>query len=131
MEARNKPSLDWVKNITSKQLSDNSVDELNQKTTHFFSVLWMLIRCRLSDSLSDDLDEVKPKRLNRVKGQCHETISKLSLEEPKPFTLCLSLPQTHQAFNAIPLGRKPGSHHFWIVSNGTHCQPTLCTLHPL
>ena len=53
--ARSKPSLDWVKNITSKRLSDDSVDNLEEKTAHAFSLLWMLIRRRLPDDLSDDL----------------------------------------------------------------------------
>jgi hypothetical protein len=53
--ARSKPSLDWVKNITSKRLSNNYVDDLDQKTAHAFSLLWMLIRRRLPDDLSDDL----------------------------------------------------------------------------
>ena len=53
--ARSKPSIDWVKNITSKRLSDRSVDELDQKTAGAFSLLWMLIRRKLPDELSDDL----------------------------------------------------------------------------
>ena len=53
--ARSKPSIDWVKNITSKRLSDDSVDDLDRKTAHAFSLLWMLIRRRLPDELSDDL----------------------------------------------------------------------------
>ena len=53
--ARSKPSLDWVKNITSKCLSDDSVGHLDQKTAHAFSLLWMLIRRRLPEELSDDL----------------------------------------------------------------------------
>jgi hypothetical protein len=44
-----------VKNITSKRLSDNFVDDLDQKTAHAFSLLWMLIRRRLPEELSDDL----------------------------------------------------------------------------
>jgi hypothetical protein len=44
-----------VKNITSKRLSDESVDDLDRKTAHAFSLLWMLIRRRLPDDLSDDL----------------------------------------------------------------------------
>ena len=53
--ARSKPSLDWVKNITSKRLSADFVDDLDRKTAHAFSLLWMLIRRRLPDELSDDL----------------------------------------------------------------------------
>ena len=53
--ARSKPSLDWVRNITSNHLSHKSVDDLDQKTAHAFSLLWMLIRRRLPDELSDDL----------------------------------------------------------------------------
>jgi hypothetical protein len=52
--ARSKPSLDWVRNLTSK-LSDDSVDDLDQKTAHAYSLLWMLIRRRLPEELSDDL----------------------------------------------------------------------------
>jgi hypothetical protein len=44
-----------VKNITSKRLSDISVDDLDQKTAHAFSLLWMLIRRKLPDELPDDL----------------------------------------------------------------------------
>jgi hypothetical protein len=44
-----------VKNITSKRLSDDFVDDLDEKTAHAFSLLWMLIRRRLPDDLSDDL----------------------------------------------------------------------------
>ena len=44
-----------MKNITSKRLSDISVDDLDQKTAHAFSLLWMLIRRKLPDELSDDL----------------------------------------------------------------------------
>jgi len=53
--ARSKPSIDWVKNITSKRLSDDFVDDLDKKTAHAFSLLWMLIRRRLPDEVSDDL----------------------------------------------------------------------------
>ena len=53
--ARSKPSLDWVRNITSKQLSGKAVDELDRKTAHAFSLFWMLIRRRLPDEVSDDL----------------------------------------------------------------------------
>lgn len=53
--ARSKPSLAWVKNITLKRLSDDFVDNLDKKTAHAFSLLWMLIRRRLPDELSDDL----------------------------------------------------------------------------
>jgi hypothetical protein len=53
--ARSKPSLDWVKNITSKQLLEEFVDDLDQKTAHAFSLLWMLIRRKLPSELSDDL----------------------------------------------------------------------------
>jgi hypothetical protein len=44
-----------VKNITLKRLSDDFVDNLDKKTAHAFSLLWMLIRRRLPDELSDDL----------------------------------------------------------------------------
>jgi hypothetical protein len=37
------------------QLTDHSVDELDKKTAHAFSLLWMLMRRRLPDELSDDL----------------------------------------------------------------------------
>jgi hypothetical protein len=53
--ARSKPSIDWVKNITSKRLPNDFVDELDRKTAHAFSLFWMLIRRRLPDELSDDL----------------------------------------------------------------------------
>ena len=53
--ARSKPSINWVKNITSKRLSKDFVDDLDRKTAHTFSLLWMLIRCKLPDELSDDL----------------------------------------------------------------------------
>jgi hypothetical protein len=44
-----------VKNITSKRISDDFIDALDQKTAHAFSLLWMLIRRKLPDELSDDL----------------------------------------------------------------------------
>jgi hypothetical protein len=53
--ARSKPSIDWVKNITSKRLSGDFVDDLDQKTAHAFSLIWMLIRRKLPHELSDDL----------------------------------------------------------------------------
>ena len=53
--ARSEPSLDWVRNITSKRLSPDFVDDLDRKSAHAFSLLWMLIRRRLPDELSDDL----------------------------------------------------------------------------
>jgi hypothetical protein len=53
--ARSKPSLDWVRNITSNQLSDNLLDDVDQKTAHAFSLLWMLIRQKLPNELSDDM----------------------------------------------------------------------------
>jgi hypothetical protein len=53
--ARSKPAVDWVKNINSKRLSEDFVDELDRKTAHVFSLFWMLIRKRLPDELSDDL----------------------------------------------------------------------------
>jgi hypothetical protein len=53
--ARSKPSLDWVKNILSKRHSEDFVDDLDRKTAHAFSLLWMLIRRKLPDELSDDL----------------------------------------------------------------------------
>lgn len=53
--ARSKPLIDWVKNIYSKRLSDDYVDDLNRKTAHAFSIHWMLIRRKLPDVVSDDL----------------------------------------------------------------------------
>jgi hypothetical protein len=53
--SRSKPSFDWVKNISSKRLSDDFVDNLDHKTAHAFSLLWMLIRRRLPNEVSDDL----------------------------------------------------------------------------
>lgn len=53
--ARSKPALDWVKNITTKRLSEDFVDDLEQKSAHAFSLLWMLMRRRLPDEVSDDL----------------------------------------------------------------------------
>jgi hypothetical protein len=53
--SRSKPSIDWVKNISSKRLSDEFVSDLDRKTAHVFSLLWMLIRRRLPDIVSDDL----------------------------------------------------------------------------
>jgi hypothetical protein len=44
-----------VKNISSKRLSTDFVDELERKSAHAFSLLWMLIRRRLPDEVSDDL----------------------------------------------------------------------------
>jgi hypothetical protein len=44
-----------VKNILSKRHSDDFVDDLDRKTAHAFSLLWMLIRRKLPDELSDDL----------------------------------------------------------------------------
>ena len=53
--SRSKPMIDWVKNILSNCLSDDFVDNLDQKTTHAFLLLWMLICRKLPDELSDDL----------------------------------------------------------------------------
>ena len=53
--AHSEPSINWVKNITSKWLSEDFVDDLDQETAHAFSLLWMLIHHKLSDELSDDL----------------------------------------------------------------------------
>jgi hypothetical protein len=53
--ARSNPSFGWVRNIRSKELSGKLVDELDRKTAHAFSLLWMLIRRRLPDEVSDDL----------------------------------------------------------------------------
>ena len=50
--ARSKPLLGWVKNIASKRLSDDSINNLDQKAAHAFSLLWMLIRRKLPDNLS-------------------------------------------------------------------------------
>ena len=44
-----------MKNITSKLPSNDLVDNLDQKTAHTFSLLWMLIHCKLPDELSNDL----------------------------------------------------------------------------
>jgi hypothetical protein len=44
-----------VKNISSKRLSKDFVDELERKSAHAFSLLWMLIRRKLPDEVSDDL----------------------------------------------------------------------------
>jgi hypothetical protein len=40
-------------------------------------------------------------------------------------------PQSRYALIATSLGRKLGSHHFWIVSDGTHRQTHAMRLHPL
>jgi hypothetical protein len=53
--SRSKPTIDWVKNILSKRLTEDFVDTLDRRTAHAFSLLWMLIRRRLPDELSDDL----------------------------------------------------------------------------
>ena len=53
--ACSKPSINWVKNISTRRLSDDFVDDLNHKTAHAFSLLWMLIQRKLPDKLSDDL----------------------------------------------------------------------------
>ena len=53
--ARSKPSINWVKNISTRRLSDDFVDDLDHKTAHAFSHLWMLIQRKLPDELSDDL----------------------------------------------------------------------------
>jgi hypothetical protein len=53
--SRSNPTLDWVKNISSKKISDDLVDDLDRKTANAFSLLWMLIRRRLPDEVSDDL----------------------------------------------------------------------------
>ena len=42
-------------NITTNHLSENSINDLDKKAAHAFSLLWMLIRKRLPDELSDDL----------------------------------------------------------------------------
>lgn len=53
--ARSKPSLDWVKNITSRRLSSDFIEDLDRKAAHAFSLLWMLMRRRLPEELTDDL----------------------------------------------------------------------------
>ena len=53
--ARSKPSLNLVRNITSKQLSDDFVDDFDRKSAHAFLLLWMLMHRQLPDELSDDL----------------------------------------------------------------------------
>ena len=71
--ARSKPAIDWVKNINSKKLSEDFVDDLDRKTAHAFSLFWMLIRKRLPDELSDDLvtwlAETGIYRMNKVAVQ--------------------------------------------------------------
>ena len=44
-----------MKNINSKRLSKDFVDDLDRKTAYAFSHFWMLIRKQLSDELSNDL----------------------------------------------------------------------------
>jgi hypothetical protein len=53
--SRSKPMINWVKNILSNRLSDDFVDDLDRKAAHAFGLLWMLIRRKLPDELSDDL----------------------------------------------------------------------------
>lgn len=53
--SRKRPCLDWVKNILSKRLSDDAIDQLDRETAHVFSLFWMLIRRRLPSIVSDDL----------------------------------------------------------------------------
>ena len=53
--SRNRPCIDWVKNILSKQLSDDAIDKLDREIAHVFSLFWMLIRRRLPSVVSDDL----------------------------------------------------------------------------
>jgi hypothetical protein len=44
-----------VKNISSKRLSDDFVDDLDRISAHAFSLLWTLIRRKLPDEISNDL----------------------------------------------------------------------------
>lgn len=53
--ARNRPCLDWVQNILSKRLSEDTIAKLDRETAHVFSLFWMLIRRRLPGTVSDDL----------------------------------------------------------------------------
>ena len=53
--SHSKPIINWVKNILSNCLSDDFVDDLDQKAAHAFGLLWMLICRKLPDELSDDL----------------------------------------------------------------------------
>ncbi|KAF8223892.1 hypothetical protein L208DRAFT_1515702 [Tricholoma matsutake] len=53
--AQSKPMIGWVKNIKSKKLADESVDHLNERTAHAFSLLWMFIHRRLLNELPDDI----------------------------------------------------------------------------
>ena len=48
--ACSKPVINWVKNINSKKLSEDFIDNLDRKTAHAFSLFWML-----PDELLDDL----------------------------------------------------------------------------
>jgi hypothetical protein len=45
----------WVKNISTTQLSNENINDLDRKTAHAFSLFWTLIRRRLPDEVSDDL----------------------------------------------------------------------------
>jgi hypothetical protein len=53
--SRSTPAIDWVKNIKPGELDADLVDDLDLRTAHAFSLLWMLIRRRLPDEISDDL----------------------------------------------------------------------------
>ena len=53
--ARSKPTIGWVKNISSRRLSNDFINDLDRRTAHAFSLFWMLIRRRLPDEVSDDL----------------------------------------------------------------------------
>ena len=53
--SRHRPCIDWVQNILSKRLSDDTIAKLDRETAHVFSLFWMLIRRRLPGTVSDDL----------------------------------------------------------------------------
>lgn len=52
--SRDRPCLDWVRNILAKRLSDDTIDKLDREIAHVFSLFWMLIRRRLPSTISDD-----------------------------------------------------------------------------
>lgn len=53
--ARDKPTIDWVRNILSRRTSEDATTILDRHTSHIFSLFWMLIRKKLPPVISDDI----------------------------------------------------------------------------
>ena len=53
--ARSRPSFAWVRNILSRCTSPSTIDTLDRKSSHVYSLFWMLIQKKLPNVISDDI----------------------------------------------------------------------------